>query len=186
METLLAAAEVRLKYLEDNHDIAIKAVEEVNSHALEPIVSSAVAERLQQDSGEPALILHRDHYTFASCRDGDIDGVVVGKMSGEDVIVFCEAKHNVNASVERIRDGLVSNRAKWQRLTDLEYSELVGNDRKDYQALQVAKYRDHKLVFAVGGTNFQNHSTFHMPRGTSVWLAVPFADAREGQAYVVE
>lgn len=125
-------------------------------------------------------IMHMSHYQFAAKDKGDIDGVVVGELSGRKHVVLCEAKHNVTAQIKNAKRELLKAKYRWDELCDIsmEYEELSSIDQEDIDALRIREFRSCSVIFAVGGTNFpENGIALKQP-----WIAVPLTDNRSGSA----
>eukprot|EP01035_Chromulina_nebulosa_P020572 gene20572-26678_t len=77
---------------------------------VEELVTDSVASKLLNPK-----ILHRTGYSFESWTGG-IDGVVIGKYINQDVIVFCESKHDIDSCYKKAVCELISTLNYWEKL----------------------------------------------------------------------
>jgi hypothetical protein len=128
----------------------IKDYIHTDAEMIEKCVTSAVAILLND-----SVIVKRSHYTYEGSV-GDLDGMVVGTFDGEKVVVFCEAKHNMDSDYKKAQQELFSSLVYWEKLCklNLEDEETDQAEIDDYHELQVEKYKDYKPMFAFGGCKF--------------------------------
>jgi hypothetical protein len=131
----------RLKQMLSSINTDPELVEEAVSHAVSKILDSPI-------------ILHRTHYEYKT-HSGDVDGVVIGKYLDEDIIVFCEAKHNMDSSLTKAKSELFSTLSYWETLIALSEDE-ISTYQLDYDALCVERNRHRKVYFAFGGAKFSD------------------------------
>jgi len=95
-------------------------------------------------------------YTWHEMREvmpGDLDGLVVGSLpdTQEDVIVVCEARHDMATEWQEAVDQLLGN---VNRLTDLWDDDDNQYREKDASNLMVSELQGRKIIVAVGGAAF--------------------------------
>jgi hypothetical protein len=149
----LSISEKRLAKIETRKDPSeqlsqLKHYRDTDDRLVEEGVTSAVFDLLEGSF----FISHR--YVFQN-ETGDLDGMVAGKWKEEDVLVLCEAKHNMDTSYAKAKSELVTAKAYIERLRKVRIDEdsddaLVA----DYKALHVEEFAERKILFAFGGSRF--------------------------------
>ena len=115
-------------------------------------VTLAVAEYLQDGS-----VILPSRYEYAE-QPGDLDGLVQGIHNGSEVVVFVEAKHNMDSCWRKAQTQLLNAHEHWQELLKVNLQDL--SDEVDdslitgYLKLGVEEDRSKKVMFAFG---FQSH-----------------------------
>jgi hypothetical protein len=125
----------------------LKQVRQRNDNAdrvLELSISQAVYEALD----EPKKLVIEERYKFLEQDMGDMDGMVVGKFKGNDVIVFIEAKTNMDSCYNKATKELDACLRYWELLCSGE------GHPDDQQHLHVSDYKEHEVMFAFGGAKF--------------------------------
>lgn len=124
---------------------------DTESILFEDAVSEAVASRLDN-----SRIIQSHHYSYRN-NTGDVDGVVTGTLNGEQYIVFCEVKHNMDSSFSKAIKELKSTGRYWEDLIKLTGEEEdYGLYSEDIDALCVHECKDTRVMFAFGGANFSD------------------------------
>lgn len=90
----------------------------------------------------------QNNYDYESY-SGDLDGLVVGKWKNREVIVFCEAKHNMNTSWKKASTQLFDSLKYWEQLTvtNIEEDSIFA---EDYKELHVKEHGHRVPMFAFG------------------------------------
>lgn len=151
----LGVAEKRLAKLEIRKDPTeqlrqMKNYRDTDDRLIEEGVTLAVADFLQQPS---VILLSRYEYQG---QQGDLDGLVQGIYKEEEVIVFIQAKHNMDSSWRKAKSELINAHQYWQELlsTDIQDPNVDSNLAADYITLCVDENRKKKTMFAFGGAKF--------------------------------
>lgn len=123
---------------------------DIDDRLIEECVTLAVADFLQQAS---LILLSR--YEYQGQR-GDLDGLVRGTYNGEEVLVFIEAKHDMDSSWRKAKLELLNAHQYWQELssTDIQDPSTDINVIADHMKLCVNENRNKKTMFAFGGVKF--------------------------------
>jgi len=131
------------------------------SAALEHEMAAAVASMLEK--GAVITASYRWAHTQQG-RPGDVDGIVIGEYRGQEVVVICEAKTNVQADVGNAVRQVRANAERWGDLCeascggDSSDDAITQADReagaKDLAALRVAELRGRRVMLAIGGQVF--------------------------------
>jgi hypothetical protein len=107
---------------------------------------------------------------------GDVDGIVYAHVSGKDVLVFVEAKHNVDGRWSQAVKELDVVEGHWFKLKALEVSAMSGQQLADYNAMGLDRYHEAEVWCAVGGTGFSEEKQRYAANGKG-WLVVsPITD----------
>lgn len=138
----------------------IKAYQDIDGELLERNVNAAVAAAL--DDGE-VIIPFR--YGFQG-EGGDLDGLVAGSWRGEKVIVFVEAKHNMDSCYRGAKQQLFTALAYWERLVKMQQEGAFEpgsqgerpseGETADWRALQVSQHCHRSACFAFGACKFSD------------------------------
>lgn len=117
---------------------------DTDDRLIEEGVTLAVAGFLQQSS-----VILFSRYEFQG-QQGDLDGLVWGVYKGEEVIVFIEAKHNMDSSWRKAKSELLNAHRYWQELLSVQIQDPSTdiNVVADYMELCVEENRN-KLRLAV-------------------------------------
>ena len=110
---------------------------------LEKYVVKAVANAMKD-----ALILSYS-YNFDN-EVGELDGLVAGTWNGEEVIVFVEAKHNMDNAWRKAKKQLSSALLYWKKLINIDL-EREPDYAVDYGGLCIKEYGHRKPMYAFGG-----------------------------------
>lgn len=126
-----------------------KSYRDTDDRWVEECVNKAVEAIL-----EDADIIQASRYEYQSI-GGDLDGMVVGKWMGKEVVVLVEVKHNMDSNATKAKNELFAAEKYWVQLTQLVPGPntddlLLG----DYRELQVGRYKEHSIIFAFGGSKF--------------------------------
>ena len=151
----LAVAEKRLAKVETRKDPTeqlrqMKSCRDSDDRLIEEGVTLAVAECLQS-----ASVILPSRYEYEG-HQGDLDGLVEGTYKGEEVVVFIEAKHNMDSCWSKAKSELLSAHQYWQELLELDRHDPNVDETllADYVKLCVDKNRNKKTMFAFGGAKF--------------------------------
>ncbi|GLC47494.1 hypothetical protein PLESTB_001822000 [Pleodorina starrii] len=126
--------------------------DDTDDHLIEEGVARAVAELL-----EDGQVIFDTRYTYQSTVGvGDLDGLVVGRHDGRDVVVLVEAKRNMGTHARKAQSQLFASVQTWEWLKELSAEERESDETvlADYQALHVADYCERAVVLAFGGSKF--------------------------------
>jgi hypothetical protein len=123
---------------------------ETDDRIVEEGVAHAVAELL-----EDGHVIFGTRYPYRSAV-GDLDGLVVGRYDGRDVVVLVEAKHNMDTQAKKAKSELFASVKHWESLKRLRAEERESDETvfADYQALHLAEYGERAVVLAFGGSRF--------------------------------
>ena len=112
-------------------------------------VARAVAELLED--GE----VIRTCYEFQSAV-GELDGLVVGRWRGRDVVVLVKATRDMNRWGRKAWSELCASVKHWSSLKESSSQERDSDEtlRADYQALRVAECGERDVVLALGCETF--------------------------------
>ena len=110
---------------------------------LEKYVVKAVANAMKD-----AVIL-KYSYNFEN-EVGQLDGLVAGTWNSEEVIVFVEAKHNMDNAWKKAKKQLRSALSYWKKLIDIDLQEEP-DYAVDYDELRTKEYGNRKPMYAFGG-----------------------------------
>jgi hypothetical protein len=109
---------------------------------LEKCIVKAIANAM-----EDALIL-KYSYDFEN-EIGVLDGLVAGTWNNEEVIVFVEAKHNIDIAWKKAKKQLRSTLSYWQKLIGTD-PEKEPDYAVDYNELLIKEYGNRKPMYAFG------------------------------------
>ncbi|GLI70316.1 hypothetical protein VaNZ11_015271 [Volvox africanus] len=123
---------------------------DTDDRLIEEGVARAVAELL-----EDGQVIFGTRYLYQSAV-GDLDGLVVGRHDGRDVVVLVEAKHNMDTQARKAKSELFASVQTWEWLKGLSAEERESDETvlADYQALHLAEYSERAVVLAFGGSKF--------------------------------
>jgi hypothetical protein len=167
----LAATERRLAMMELRKDPTVelgqmKSYRDTDDRLIEEFVSQAVAAVL-----EDATIVHSTRYEYMGWA-GDLDGMVTGTFEGKAVVVFIEAKHNMDTSYRNAQSELNNAKQYWEKLASTPIETLDDREIVDFEALKVDEYRDSRVMLAFGGSKFSQHVARNKFNGMAPWLHV--------------
>ena len=180
IEARIQTLETEVKNLEsrDEKDLQyqlqnMKNYLDIDAKLIERQVTSAVADHLKD-----AIIIKSSRYEYQSFPT-DLDGLVAGLLENQQVIVFCESKHNMNNNYNKAKTQLLNTLKNWETLAAATLDDLNEdpNLKVDYDELQVETYRNHKPIFAFGAIQFsdaiqEKHFTMAIP----TLFVIPNAD----------
>ncbi|EFJ50746.1 hypothetical protein VOLCADRAFT_88581 [Volvox carteri f. nagariensis] len=128
----------------------MKGYRDTDDRLIEEGVACAVAELL-----EDGQVIFGTRYPYQSAV-GDLDGLVVGRRDGRDVVVLVEAKHNMDTMAKKAQSELFASVKHWEWLKGLSADELESDETvlADYQALHLAEYGERAVFLAFGGSKF--------------------------------
>ncbi len=165
LDSHIQQTERRLQRLEQRKLKQYKATDDL---LLEEAVTSAVEVALED--GE-AVVPCRYEFQGAG---GDLDGMVVGRWQGDEVVVLCEAKHNMDSGYSKAKDELLASFKYWERLGALQPGEEVSDaELADMGALRVSEFKGRKVMLAFGGAKFSDLTADRRLQGLSTpWFRV--------------
>jgi hypothetical protein len=171
---ILAGTNTRLAALEatktNKEELAqMRSYRDTDDLLIEQWVTHAVAEFLDQGQ-----VVHPCRYVYKGT-GGDLDGLVVGRWLGKDVVVLVEAKHNMDTVVKRAQSELFASEKYWKELAGLSRDDLAAADSatvEDYTALRVSEYKQRSVVFAFGGCKFTDEAAGKFKFIKTPWLRV--------------
>jgi hypothetical protein len=147
--------EKRLEKQEAKKDISkqlkqMQGYSDTDDRLVEEGVAHAVAELL-----EDGQAIFGTRYPYKSAV-GELDGLVVGRHDGRDVVVLVGAKHNMDTQARKAQSELFASVAHWEWLKRLSAEERESDESvlADYQALHLAEYGERAVVLAFGGSKF--------------------------------
>lgn len=151
----------------------LKAYNDTNDSVLECRITAAVFHAL--DNPEEIVIPTR--YALKGAV-GDVDGMVAGVFNKEQVIVFIEAKHNMDSSFSTAKSQCFATLRFWEDLCASDPSDLDENLASDYNTLCVAKFKEYRPMFAFGGLRFSKLDLLARIKTPSFYV-VPSMDATD-------
>jgi hypothetical protein len=124
----------------------------VADEIVEMQVTSAVVEFLTEG------IKVSDAYRFKSNNTVEVDGVVTGKLSDEEVIVFIQAKRNMDSKYSDAKQQMRRSIRVWLDLIEA-YGQcgkegLTLDELADFEALHIADHMHKRVVRALGREKF--------------------------------
>lgn len=145
----------------------LKAYKDTDDRLIEEAVSYAVAGQL-----EGGAVVFANSYEYQG-ELGDLDGLVVGKWQGQDVVVLLEAKHNMDSSFSMAKKELFNGLKYWESLAKLDSpDDLEDAEREDWEAMHVGEYRERKVMLAWGGCKFSDHTVQQHFKIREPWFRV--------------
>ncbi|KXZ52082.1 hypothetical protein GPECTOR_10g1105 [Gonium pectorale] len=144
--------ERRLEKQEAKENNSQQEMRDTDDRLVEEGVARAVAELL-----EAGQVVFGTRYPYQSAV-GDLDGLVVGRWQGRDVVVLVEAKHNMDAQARKAQSELFTSVKLWESLKGLSAEERESDDTvlADYEALHLAEYGERAVMLAFGGSKFSD------------------------------
>lgn len=128
----------------------IKKYNDNNDRVLEVQAAHAVLQ--SEELGQPKRIVIAERYELKGTR-GDVDGMVVGMHKGKNVVVFIEAKTNMDSCFKKCKEQLVLLKNYWQDLCD-QSDEITDALICDKDKLKVDDYATYIPMFAFAGKKF--------------------------------
>jgi len=108
---------------------------------------------------ENSQIIISRSYSFLAAL-GQLDGLVVGKFNGEDVVVLIKTKPNMDYGFSKVKSELIHLKEYWRYLSTVETTELEDDECliDDYTVLRVSEFKNRKMMYAIGGYNFSDET----------------------------
>lgn len=82
---------------------------------------------------------------------GELDGLVAGTWNNEEVIIFVDAKHDMENTWKKSKKQSHSTLLYWKKLIDINL-EKEPDYEVDYVELRIKEYGNRKPMYAFGGT----------------------------------
>eukprot|EP00195_Chlamydomonas_chlamydogama_P003805 CAMPEP_0202919708 /NCGR_PEP_ID=MMETSP1392-20130828/76475_1 /ASSEMBLY_ACC=CAM_ASM_000868 /TAXON_ID=225041 /ORGANISM="Chlamydomonas chlamydogama, Strain SAG 11-48b" /LENGTH=335 /DNA_ID=CAMNT_0049613165 /DNA_START=219 /DNA_END=1226 /DNA_ORIENTATION=- len=147
----------------------MKQYKDTDDMLVEQCVTSAVAAQLTDP-----VIIKAMRYAYEGAV-ADLDGLVVGQFNDEEVVVLCEAKHNMNNGIRKAQVDLFASQRYWEQLCGLDPQDPAVDEGRlaDYVNLEVADNKSRRVMLAFGGAMFSQDIAENKLRGlVTPWFYV--------------
>jgi len=147
----------------------MKQYKDTDDMLVEQCVTSAVAAQLTDP-----VIIKAMRYVYEGAV-ADLDGLVVGQFNDEEVVVLCEAKHNMNSGIRKAQVELFASQRYWEQLCGLDPQDPAVDEGRlaDYVNLEVADNKSRRVMLAFGGAMFSQDIAENKLRGlVTPWFYV--------------